>query len=151
MRNAAVAFVSALAVELAPDRLSALMADAARFNEAVGGIGVTLFDGSRFLSYMEGPVDGLSAAFPRATGATTPSDTVLLGRRYAGVRRFASSPMQCLMVAADELLLVARSDWNSFVQRMGGTTAAVTAMEHLAVLVELCQHACPPGGPRRAR
>jgi hypothetical protein len=36
MSKAAVAFVSALAVELTSDWLSTLMADAARFNEEVG-------------------------------------------------------------------------------------------------------------------
>lgn len=74
MSNAAVAFVSALAVELTSDRLSTVMADAARFNEEVGVTGVTLFDGFRFLSYMEGPVDGLSAAFLRTSGTSTHSE-----------------------------------------------------------------------------
>lgn len=135
MSNGAVAFVSAVTGNLDQDRLSAIMADAARFNRDVEVSGVTLFDGCRFLSYMEGPTDGLAAAYLRASRASSHAELVLLGRGRVGPRRLPYWPMRCLQVAPAELLRVARSDWTTFVQRCGGTTRPVTAMEHLAALV----------------
>ena len=61
MPNRAVVFVSEASPYLSAGRLVKLMGDAERFNRQAGVTGVTLYDGARFLSYMEGAPDGLRA------------------------------------------------------------------------------------------
>lgn len=63
----AVAYVSE-----APDtdlrKVDQIVADAAAFNLQAGVTGVLLFDGTRFLQYIEGPEDGLGVALQRCMG-----------------------------------------------------------------------------------
>ncbi|MBD8698189.1 BLUF domain-containing protein, partial [Stenotrophomonas sp. CFBP 13718] len=61
----AVVYASHVAAELPAERLDALVQDAARFNVIAGVTGLLLFDGERFLQYLEGPDDGLRAAYGR--------------------------------------------------------------------------------------
>lgn len=72
------------------------MADAARFNTSAGVSGVTLYDGRRFLAYMEGPPDGLDVAFSRAAGASSHGELIELARGRVGLRRLPYWPMGCI-------------------------------------------------------
>ncbi|MGM3151424.1 BLUF domain-containing protein, partial [Escherichia coli] len=57
----AIAYVSQASPDLSPERLDALVEDAARFNKLAGVTGVLLHDGGRFLQYIEGPPDGIDS------------------------------------------------------------------------------------------
>ncbi|WP_164085913.1 BLUF domain-containing protein [Stenotrophomonas maltophilia] len=136
MPNRAVVFVSEAVGDLTSAHLSRIMADAERFNRRAGVTGVTLFDGSRFFSYMEGPQDGLDVAFSRATGATSHSNLIEIARGRVGQRRLPFWSMRCIPLAPPELVQLVRADWTGFLQRGGDQVAPATAMELLVALVE---------------
>ena len=136
MPNKAVVFVSESASDLTQAHLLMVMADAERFNRRAGVTGVTLFDGSRFLSYMEGPQDGLDVAFSRAIGATSHSNLIEIARGRVAQRRLPYWPMRCIPLAPPELVQLVRADWTGFLQRGGEQVAPATAMELLVALVE---------------
>lgn len=136
MPNRAVVFVSEARAELSEAHLAVIMADAARFNRDAGISGVTLFDGKRFLAYMEGPPDGLDVAFSRALGASSHSHLVELARGRVGQRRIPYWPMRLVNVEAGQLPQFLRADWTGFVQRVGDGVAPATAMELLAATVQ---------------
>jgi len=136
MPNRAVVFVSEAVGDLTMAHLSNIMADAERFNRTAGVTGVTLFDGQRFLAYMEGPPDGLDVAFSRAAGATSHSSLIEIARGRVGQRRLPYWPMRCIPLSPPELVQLVRADWTSFLQRGGDQVAPTTAMEMLVALVE---------------
>ncbi|ARQ90459.1 BLUF domain-containing protein [Stenotrophomonas maltophilia] len=136
MPNRAVVFVSEAVGDLTSAHLSKIMADAERFNRTAGVTGVTLFDGQRFLAYMEGPPDGLNVAFSRAAGATSHSSLIEIARGRVGQRRLPYWPMRCIPLSPPELVRLVRADWTSFLQRGGDQVAPATAMEMLVALVE---------------
>lgn len=94
----AVVFVSEARTDLTEAHLATIIADAARFNRNVGVSGVTLFDWSRFLAYMEGPPDALDVAFSRARGASSHSHLIEVARGRVGQRRVSYWPMQLVNV-----------------------------------------------------
>lgn len=136
MPNKAVVFVSEAVGDLTQAHLLKVMADAERFNRRAGVTGVTLFDGSRFLSYMEGPQDGLDVAFSRAAGAASHTNLIEIARGRVGQRRLPYWPMRCIPLAPPELVQLVRADWTGFLQRGGNEVAPATAMEMLVSLVE---------------
>lgn len=136
MPNRAVVFVSEAVIDMPTAHLAKIMADAERFNRRAGVTGVTLFDGSRLLSYMEGPQDGLDVAFSRATGATSHSNLIEIARGRVGQRRLPYWPMRCIPLSPPELVQLVRADWTGFVQRVDQGGVPTTAMELLASLVQ---------------
>ncbi|WP_041863882.1 BLUF domain-containing protein [Stenotrophomonas muris] len=139
----AVVYVSSAGEEIAGDKLGLsngkldqIVDDAARFNRNAGVTGVLLFDGERFLQYLEGPEDGLSVAYSRVLGASSHNEIVELQRGRVGQRRLPFWPMKWLPVESDELRRLARADWTRFNQRGDADDANATAMDLLAALVE---------------
>ncbi|HEL3804484.1 TPA: BLUF domain-containing protein [Stenotrophomonas maltophilia] len=118
------------------EKLEWLVEDAARFNRDAGVSGVLLFDGARFLQYLEGPDDGLDVAYSRVLSAGSHSGIVELQRGRVGQRRFPFWPMRWIPVEQGQLRRLARADWASFAQRSGGESLNPTAMDLLAALVE---------------
>lgn len=117
-------------------KLDALIDDAARFNRDAGVSGVLLFDGERFLQYMEGPQDGLSVAFSRVLGSTSHSSFVEMQRGRVGQRRLPFWPMRWLPVPPDQLKALALADWTGFAQRGDADPLNPSAMDLLVGLVE---------------
>lgn len=136
MPNSAIVYASRAAPGFTPERLAALMEDAARFNRSAGVTGVLLFDGQRFLQYMEGPADGLDVAFSRVSGARSHTELTELGRGRVGQRRLPFWPMRCLSVSASELQRIALADWCRFIQRAVTSQDEAEAMEKLLAIVE---------------
>ncbi|MGE8398391.1 MAG: BLUF domain-containing protein [Burkholderiales bacterium] len=139
----AVMYVSGAGEEISGDqlglaygKLDLIVDDAHRFNRNAGVTGVLLFDGERFLQYMEGPPDGLDVAFSRAVGATSHSSLIEIVRGRVGQRRLPYWPMRLVPVSPNELLLLVRADWTSFAQRLDAGQPPVTAMEMLVALVQ---------------
>ncbi|TFZ46137.1 BLUF domain-containing protein [Stenotrophomonas maltophilia] len=135
MPNRAIVFVSEARAELSEAHLTAIMADAARFNWDAGVSGVTLFDGRRFLAYMEGPPDGLDVAFSRALSASSHAHLVEVARGRVGQRRVPYWPMRLVDVETAVIPRLLRADWSGFVQRADGGLPPVTAMDLLASMV----------------
>ncbi|MBC8771071.1 BLUF domain-containing protein [Stenotrophomonas maltophilia] len=138
----AVVYVSSAGEEIAGDKLGLsngkldqIVDDAARFNRNAGVTGVLLFDGERFLQYLEGPEDGLSVAYSRVLGASSHNGIVELQRGRVGQRRLPFWPMRWLPVETDELRRLARADWTRFNQRGDPEDVNATAMDLLAAFV----------------
>ncbi|MGY6085099.1 BLUF domain-containing protein [Stenotrophomonas sp. SM006] len=139
----AVVYVSGAGEGIAGDKrglsngkLDQIVDDAARFNRNAGVTGVLLFDGERFLQYMEGPEDGLAVAYSRVLGATSHNGIVELQRGRVGQRRLPFWPMKWLPVEPEELKRAAHADWTRFNQRGDAQAAYATAMDLLVALVE---------------
>ncbi|MEN5095468.1 BLUF domain-containing protein [Stenotrophomonas sp. TWI1409] len=139
----AVVYVSGAGEGIAGDKLGLsngkldqIVDDAARFNRNAGVTGVLLFDGGRFLQYMEGPEDGLAVAYSRVLGATSHNGIVELQRGRVGQRRLPFWPMKWLPVEPEELKRAAHADWTRFNQRGDAQAAYATAMDLLVALVE---------------
>ena len=140
----AVAYISEAGPAVAGDplglrsgKLDDLVDDAARFNRNAGVTGVLLFDGARFLQYMEGPEDGLNVAYSRVLGATSHTGLIELQRGRVGNRRLPFWPMRWLPTQPEQLKSLARADWSGFAQRTGDDAPTETAMDFLARFVEL--------------
>ncbi|HEL4239340.1 TPA: BLUF domain-containing protein [Stenotrophomonas maltophilia] len=138
----AVVYVSGAGEGIAGDKLGLstgkldhVVDDAARFNRNAGVTGVLLFDGDRFLQYLEGPEDGLSVAYSRVLGASSHNGVVELQRGRVGQRRLPFWPMKWLPVEPDELRRLARADWTRFNQRGDPEDVNATAMDLLAAFV----------------
>jgi len=130
----AVVYASHVAAELPADRLDALVQDAARFNVIAGVTGLLLFDGERFLQYLEGPDDGLRAAYGRVLIASSHFDIVQLARGLVGSRLAPYWSMTMVGTPRRDLGTIAVADWNSFVRR--GSSVRPTAMDHLVRIMD---------------
>jgi len=116
-------------------KLDALADDAARFNRDAGVTGVLLFDGTRFLQYLEGPSDGVSVAFSRVLGASSHHDVMELQRGTVAARRLPYWPMRWLPVEVNELADVGVADWAGFKVRGDGEALNATAIDRLLFLI----------------
>nr|MBH1358890.1 BLUF domain-containing protein [Stenotrophomonas maltophilia] len=139
----AVAYISEAGPAVAGDplglrsgKLDDLVDDAASFNRNAGVTGVLLFDGARFLQYMEGPEDGLNVAYSRVLGAASHTGLIELQRGRVGNRCLPFWPMRWLPTQPEQLKSLARADWSGFAQRTGDDVPTETAMDVLARLVE---------------
>ena len=130
----AVVYASHVAADLPADRMGALVRDAARFNVVAGVTGLLLFDGERFLQYLEGPEDGLLAAYNRVLTSTSHFDVVQLARGLVGSRLVPYWAMTMVDTPRRELGTIAVADWNSFVRR--GSPVRPTAMDHLTKVID---------------
>ncbi|SDK70780.1 BLUF domain-containing protein [Stenotrophomonas pavanii] len=116
-------------------KLDDLVDDAVRFNRGAGVSGVLLFDGERFLQYLEGPSDGLDVAYSRVLGASSHHHIQELQRGTVADRRLPFWPMKWLPVEASELTSTALADWVGFKVRGDGEAMNATAMDRFLLLV----------------
>ncbi|EMB2829651.1 TPA: BLUF domain-containing protein [Stenotrophomonas maltophilia] len=131
MPNRAVVFVSEASPYLSAGRLVELMADAERFNRQAGVTGVTLYDGARFLSYMEGAPDGLRVAYARASEARSHLNLIELARGRVSQRRLPRWPMRLFEANESQLQSIAMAGWAGFAQRGDAEAMNATAMDLL--------------------
>ncbi|HDS1835970.1 TPA: BLUF domain-containing protein [Stenotrophomonas maltophilia] len=127
----AIAYVSEASDSLTAERLQQLVMDAVLFNESADVTGTLLFDGSRFLQYLEGPEAGVNAAYKRILAAGSHSGVVELNRGRVGRRQFPHWRMCCVRV--DELALgkIAISDWTGFVRSASALASGTSALDRL--------------------
>ncbi|HEL4110317.1 TPA: BLUF domain-containing protein [Stenotrophomonas maltophilia] len=127
----AIAYVSEATRNLTAERLQQVVTDAMLFNESVDVTGVLLFDGSRFLQYLEGPEAGVNAAYARILAAGSHSGLVELNRGRVGRRQFPHWRMHSVRV--DELALgkIAISDWTGFVRSASALASGTSALDRL--------------------
>lgn len=136
----AIAYVSEATRNLTAERLQQLVTDAMLFNESVDVTGVLLFDGTRFLQYLEGPEAGVSAAYTRILAAGSHNGLVELNRGRVGRRQFPHWRMHSVRV--DELALgkIAISDWTGFVRSASAFAPGTSALDRLQSVAR-----APPG------
>ncbi len=121
---------------LSNGKLDQIVDDAARFNRDAGVTGVLLFDGERFLQYLEGPEDGLSVAYSRVLGASSHNGVVELQRGRVGQRRLPFWPMRWLPIESVQLRSLAHADWLGFAERREAKGPNRTGMDLLRQAVE---------------
>ena len=129
----ALVYASQMAADLPAGRLEGLVQDAARFNHLAGVTGLLLFDGERFLQYLEGPEQGVHAAYGRVLAASSHVDILQLARGLVGTRLCPFWSMTRVDTERRDLGKVATADWNSFVRR--GTAVRPTAVDYLDGIV----------------
>lgn len=115
----AIAYASEAIPGLSLDHLDDLIRDAARFNLDMGITGVLLYDGSRFLQYIEGPPDAIDVGYSRILMARSHREFIELGCGHVSRRFFPYWSMQLLPAEPDEIRRVAQGDW-SWLSRTGG-------------------------------
>lgn len=94
------------------DHVDDLARAAARFNFEAGVTGVLLYDGLRFLQYIEGPEDTINVVYSRILSARSHCELIELGRGRVSGRFFPYWSMRLLWVDASEIRSVARSNWD---------------------------------------
>lgn len=90
---------------------------AAEFNMRAGVTGLLLFDGARFLQYLEGPEDGIAVVYSRVKNSRCHTGMMELGRARTGRRHFPYWAMRMLISEPAELRGAVGKDWSSFVVR----------------------------------
>lgn len=93
----AVAYRSVAVPGIDAVRLARIVEGAQRFNRMAGVTGAMLFDGARFLQYVEGPVDGIEGAIGRIRASADHDRLHVLGDAVIDTRRFPAWDMSCLM------------------------------------------------------
>lgn len=130
----AVAYVSE-APNIDSRKVDQIVVDAAAFNLRAGVTGVLLFDGARFLQYIEGPEDGLAVALQRVYGSKSHENLIELNRGRVGRRQFPFWSMHCIRIDQIALGKAAISDWTGFARAGGNLGGRITAVDQLSVIV----------------
>ncbi|WP_242881189.1 BLUF domain-containing protein [Stenotrophomonas maltophilia] len=108
----AVAYASEATSGLSMDHVDGLARAAARFNFEAGVTGVLLYDGLRFLQYIEGPEDSINVVYSRILSARSHCELIELGRGRVSGRFLPYWSMRLLWVDDSEIRSVARSNWD---------------------------------------
>lgn len=135
MPLSSIAYTSQAADGLTPDQLSSLVRDASHHNRLAGVTGVLLFDGSRFLQYLEGPQEGLEFVFARVQNSKRHQGIVELARGQGGVRRFPYWSMHLIPVDQHELHAAAVASWAVVEPQPGTEAEAAPGLGKVAALV----------------
>lgn len=110
----AYAYVSTAREGLDVPELDALLADATAFNRMAGVTGVLMFDGSRFLQYIEGPRDGLASVHARISNARRHGSVVQLAAGPIPTRWFPRWTMANRHVDPATLASIVAAPWHGF-------------------------------------
>jgi hypothetical protein len=128
----AIAYASEAAVDLSNVQLDRLVEKAAAHNRLAGVTGILLFDGWRFLQYIEGPDDGLSMVYSRIVNSRQHCNVVELARGRVSQRCMPYWSMRWIPVADTQFQEAAFSDWTSLRGRTGDSRPVSTGVERLA-------------------
>jgi len=107
----AIAYVSDALSGLSIDKVDDLSRAAAAQNKTAGVTGILLYDGKRFLQYIEGPEDGTSLVYSRILNAGSHLNVIELARGSVSERRFPYWAMRWIPVDEAQLEVAAFSDW----------------------------------------
>lgn len=108
----AIAYASEAIPGLSMDHVDDLARAAAGFNFEACVTGVLLYDGLRFLQYIEGPEDSIKVVYSRILSARSHRELIELGRGRVSGRFFPDWSMRLLWVEASEIRSVARGNWD---------------------------------------
>ncbi len=127
----AIAYISHLALPWDRTSLDAMVAKAAEFNAHAEVTGILLFDGQRFLQYLEGPEEGLGEAYHRVRISPSHSDLIVLSQGQVRRRLVPHWRMHWLLADPGQLRTVAHADWMGFIRSERRRESPRSAMEHL--------------------
>ncbi|WP_329953466.1 BLUF domain-containing protein [Stenotrophomonas sepilia] len=116
----AIAYASEARADLQTTDLDRLLADATAFNRVAGVTGVLMFDGSRFLQYLEGPEDGIDSVYQRIANARSHGQLKVLCRASVAQRAFPRWSMGTRRIEAELLVQIVDASWPGFVLGCGG-------------------------------
>lgn len=124
----AIAYASEAIPGLCLDEIDDLTRSASRFNMDAGVTGVLLYDGARFLQYIEGPEDSINIVYSRILASAQHREVIELGRGFVSGRCFPYWSMRMLPALPDEVKGIATSDWAGF-----SRTGAVRCLTRVVV------------------
>jgi len=130
----ALVYTSQVAPSLGLDQVDDLARDAARFNLQAGVTGVLLFDGVRFLQYIEGPEDGVSVVYARIVTATSHFDLREIAQGDVVGRCCPYWSMRWVPADQSEIDFISLGDWSGF--RRASAGGAPTGVDRLADIIE---------------
>jgi hypothetical protein len=110
----AVAYVSQ-AEGIAETDIDRILQDAAAYNRMAGVTGVLVFDGHRFLQYLEGPDDGVGSAYARVLNARSHHHVRELARGEVPTRQFPRWTMASSRIAPEVMTDIADVLWDGFI------------------------------------
>jgi len=130
----ALVYSSQIAPNLSLDRVDDLARDAGRFNVQAGVTGVLLFDGVRFLQYIEGPEDGLNVVYARILSSTSHFEIKELAQGFIIGRRFPYWSMRLVPADGEDLDFVNTGSWAGF-SRSDESSKFQTGVDRLATII----------------
>ncbi|HDS1548758.1 TPA: BLUF domain-containing protein [Stenotrophomonas maltophilia] len=107
-----IAYASEAIPGLSMDHVDDLARAATRFNFEAGVTGVLLYDGLRFLQYIEGPEDSINVVYSRILSARSHCELIELGRGRVSGRFFPYWSMRLLWVQGSDIRDVAHGNWD---------------------------------------
>ena len=110
----AVAYVSQAVEGIGGADIDRILADAAAHNRMAGVTSVLMFDGVRFLQYLEGPDDGMRSVYPRVLNARSHHHLRELAQGEVPTRQFPRWTMASTRIDAEVLADIADPPWNGF-------------------------------------
>lgn len=110
----AVAYVSEAVEGIGGADIDRILADAAAHNRMAGVTSVLMFDGVRFLQYLEGPDDGMRSVYPRVLNARSHHHLRQLAKGEVPTRQFPRWTMASARIDADVLADIADPPWDGF-------------------------------------
>ncbi|GEM_PF-297179 len=128
----AIAYASEAVPGLSIDNVDDLTRAAARFNLEAGVTGVLLYDGSRFLQYIEGPDDSINVVYDRILSARSHHELVELGRARISARFFPYWSMRWLPAQPTDIRIISTGDWSGLNRSGGVHRLSLLVSQHLA-------------------
>ncbi|UQY87986.1 BLUF domain-containing protein [Stenotrophomonas rhizophila] len=130
----AIAYASEAVPDLGTDGLERMVQRSITHNQLAGVTGLLLFDGRRFLQYIEGPDDGLAVIYSRIVYSRLHTDVIELARGSVSQRRMPYWSMRWIPVEDTQLKEAAFSDWTNLTRRKAGSRTSPNGVERLASL-----------------
>jgi len=130
----AIAYASEAVPGLGTDGLERMVQRSIAHNQLAGVTGLLLFDGRRFLQYIEGPDDGLAVIYSRIIYSRLHTDVIELARGSVPQRRMPYWSMRWIPVEDTQLKEAAFSDWTNLTRRTAGSRTSPNGVERLASL-----------------
>ena len=133
MTLAALAYTSSARRRLGDTDLEALLERARRANQELDVTGVLLYDDGSFLQYIEGPPEGIAAAYERVRRSPLHGGIIELIRGPIPERTFSGWQMGFTRTPASAVLRLSNASWKAQL-RHGATTPALTESEGFQLL-----------------
>ncbi|WNH51582.1 BLUF domain-containing protein [Stenotrophomonas oahuensis] len=110
----AVAYVSEAVEGIGGADMDRILADASAHNRMAGVTSVLMFDGVRFLQYLEGPEDGVRSVYPRVLNARSHHHLRELAQGEVPTRQFPRWTMASARIEPAVLADIVETPWDGF-------------------------------------
>lgn len=110
----AFAYVSEVVQGIGGPDIDRILAAAATHNRVAGVTGVLMFDGRRFLQYLEGPDDGMALVQLRIQNSPSHTRIRVLARGPVATRQFPRWTIASTRIEPEVLTRIVDADWSGF-------------------------------------